>query len=135
MAEPSQRTLWCTFSDDIDNMFPIDCTLNVDTIAHVRIMICKRDSECKIADWKLKLYSPVSPVKGSLTKENLIYLHPRKQILSDFPQSNDPDLDIIITRREEQQQLTAPRGIIPHLILYIMLLANFDARIGFTRTR
>lgn len=60
------------FSDDIENVFPIDCVLKDDYIADVKIKICESDPECKIANWKLDLYSPVSPLKGSLTKENLV---------------------------------------------------------------
>lgn len=36
MAQPSERTLWCAFSDDLQRPFPVDCTLDVDTIAHVK---------------------------------------------------------------------------------------------------
>ena len=115
MAEPSQRTLWCAFSDNIDTVFPIDCILGVDTIGHVKRKICERDPECKFADWKLNLYSLASPVKDVLTKESLVHLHPRKQILSDFPQSNDPDIDIIVIRPEERQHFTLTRGTIPYL--------------------
>ncbi|KAK9237143.1 hypothetical protein V1525DRAFT_404725 [Lipomyces kononenkoae] len=110
MAQPSQRTLWCAFSDDLQRPFSVDCTVGVDTIDRVKKKICDMDDGCKIAHWKLDLYSPVNPVKGGLIKENLAPLHPRKRILSDFPQTNDPDLDIIILRPQEQQQLTAPRG-------------------------
>jgi hypothetical protein len=137
MAEPSQRTLWCAFSDNLQRPFSVDCTLNVDTIYKVKKRIwLENQSKIGQTDYNdLDLYSPTSPVRDNVTQENLIYLHPRKQILSDFPQSNDPDLDIIIIRPKEQQQLTASQSIFPHIILYIMLLANFDARIGFTRTR
>jgi hypothetical protein len=137
MAQPSQRTLWCAFSDKLQRPFSVDCTLNVDTIDKFKERIWLK-SQNKISQtdyFNLDLYSPTSPVRDNVTQENLIYLCPRKQISSDFPQSNDPDLDIIIIRPEEQQQLTALQGIIPHLILYTMLLANFDARIGFTRNQ
>jgi hypothetical protein len=120
MAEPSQRTLWCAFSDNLQRPFSVDCTLGIDTIDRVRQKICEADNERKTAYWKLDFYSPVSPLKGSLMKENLIHLHPRKRILSDFPQSNDPDLDIIIIRPEEQRQFTIPRG----RILCIQLLCS-----------
>ncbi|KAL1965550.1 hypothetical protein VTN77DRAFT_5634 [Rasamsonia byssochlamydoides] len=109
MAQPSERTLWCAFSDDLQRPFPIDCTLNVDTIAHVKKRIWEMDGECKIAHWKLDLYSPVSAVKDDLRKENLVHLHPRRRISSDFPQSNDPDIDIVIIRPQLQQQSTTTR--------------------------
>jgi hypothetical protein len=116
MAQPSQRMLWCAFSDSLQRPFSINCTLNVDTIDKVKekIWTISQNKIGQTSYYDLDLYSPVNPVKGSLTKENLIYLHPRKQILSDFPQSNDPDLDIIIIRPHEQQ-LTTPQGTIPHL--------------------
>jgi hypothetical protein len=31
MPQPSQRKLWCAFSDDSDNVFSIRCTLDVHT--------------------------------------------------------------------------------------------------------
>ncbi|EED14660.1 conserved hypothetical protein [Talaromyces stipitatus ATCC 10500] len=109
MAEPSQRTLWCAFSDNIDTVFPIDCILGVDTIGHVKRKI-RSESQPKlahVASWELDLYSPSSPVKNIPTRENLVHLHPRERILSDFPRSNDPDIDIIVIRPEEQQHSTA----------------------------
>jgi hypothetical protein len=113
----AQRRLWCAFSDDIDNVFPIDCILNVDYITDVKEKIWTKSQHklAQITSYDLKLYSPVSPVKDSLTKENLVYLHPRKWISSDFPQSNDLDIDIVIIRPPGQQQFPAAQGMILHL--------------------
>jgi hypothetical protein len=116
-AQPSQRRLWCAFSNDIDRVFSIYCTLNVDTIDDVKKKIWM-DNQRMVGQLdfrELDLYSPVSPVKDSLTKENLVYLHPRKWISSDFPQSNDPDIDIVIIRPPGQHQFTAAQGMILHL--------------------
>ncbi|EED23457.1 conserved hypothetical protein [Talaromyces stipitatus ATCC 10500] len=109
MAEPSQRRLWCAFSDNIDNMFPIDCNINVDSIADVKKKIWSESQPklAQVASWELDLYSPSSPVKNIPTRENLVHLHPRKRILSDFPRSNDPDIDIIVIQPEEQQHSIA----------------------------
>jgi hypothetical protein len=122
MAQPSQRTLWCTFSDNLQSPFSVDCTLNVDTIDKVKKRIwLENQSKIGQTDYNdIALYSPTSPVRDNVTRENLIYLHPRKQILSDFPQSSDPDLDIIVIRPEEKWQFTVPRG----MILYIELLCS-----------
>ncbi|EED18413.1 hypothetical protein TSTA_121560 [Talaromyces stipitatus ATCC 10500] len=109
MAEPSQRRLWCAFSDNIDNMFPIHCNINVDSIADAKekIWVKSQPKLAQVASWELNLYSPSSPVKNIPTRENLVHLHPRKRILSDFPRSNDPDIDIIVIQPEEQQHSIA----------------------------
>lgn len=111
MAQPSQRTLWCAFSDNLDRVFAIYCAINVDTINDAKRKIWM-DSQHKTAQmdyWELDLYSPISSIKDDLTEENLVHLHPRKQITSDFPQSNDPDIDIIIIRPQGHQQSTTIR--------------------------
>jgi hypothetical protein len=117
MAEPCQRSLWCALSNDIDHMFCIDCTLNVDTIAHVKEKI--QSKLAQIASYDLNLYSPTSPVRGTVTKENLVPLDPRQLISSNFPQSKDPHIDIVIVRPQEQQQSETAQGtILHHKLLY-----------------
>ncbi|KAL3702781.1 hypothetical protein TMatcc_000093 [Talaromyces marneffei ATCC 18224] len=110
MAEPSQRTLWCAFLDDLQRPFSVDCALGVDTIDKVKNEIwSKNQHKLARSDYpELDLYSPSSPVKNILTKENLVHLHPRKRILSDFPRSNDPEIDVVIIRPQEQQQRKLP---------------------------
>lgn len=110
MAQPS-RTLWCAFSDVLDEPFPIDCTLDVDTIGHVKDKIFTKNQRKvgQIDPRQLKLYSPASLVEDPLTKENLADLHPRQRISSDFPQSNDPAIDIIILQPTELNE-RAPDG-------------------------
>jgi hypothetical protein len=120
MAQPSQRTLWCIFSDNLQRPFSVDCTLNVDTIDKVKERIWL-ESQNKIGQtdyYNLDLYSPVNPLKGSLTKENLVPLDPHQLISSDFPQSKDPYIDIVIVWQEQQQSETAQGTILHHKLLY-----------------
>lgn len=67
--------------------------------------------------WELDLYSPLGAVKDKddLRKENLVHLHPRRRIASDFPQSNDPDIDIVIIQPQIQQLSADTRGKVPCL--------------------
>jgi hypothetical protein len=121
MAQPSQRRLWCAFSDDIDSVFSINCILNVDYIADAKEKIWTENPHklAQTASYDLNLYSPVSPVKDTITKENLVLLDPRQQISSDFPQSKDPHTDIVIVRPQEQQQSETAQGtILHHKLLY-----------------
>lgn len=110
MAQPS-RTLWCAFSDVVDQPFPIDCTLDVDTIGHVKDKISTKNQRKvgQIDARELKLYSPVNLVERPSHKRDLVYLHPRQRISSDFPQSNDPVIDIIILQPTELNE-RAPDG-------------------------
>ena len=118
MAQPC-RTLWCAFSDVLDEPFPIDCTLGVDTIGHVKDKIFTKNQRKvgQIDPRQLKLYSPVNLVEDPLTKENLADLHPRQRISSDFPQSNNPVIDIIILQPTEPDGCTSlgksSKGILP----------------------
>lgn len=98
MAQPSPRTVWCAFADDLEEPFPIDCAVNVDTIDHLKKKIYM-ENQPKLARFgysELKLYSPVNPVTDTLMKEDLVHLHPRDRISPGFPQSNDPKIDIIL---------------------------------------
>ena len=104
MPQPSQRKLWCAFSDNPDRVFSLSCTLGVDTIDDLKKMIWERNH------WELDLYSVVSVVN---MKDSLVQLHPRQQILSDFPPSKDTGIDILVVRPES----TATGGKIPHLEL------------------
>jgi hypothetical protein len=76
MAQPPHRRLWCAFIDDINQVFSINCTVNVDTVSNVKRVICEQDPECEVANWKLHLYSPVHTILGNWTIDNLILLHP-----------------------------------------------------------
>ncbi|OJJ85155.1 uncharacterized protein ASPGLDRAFT_1423158 [Aspergillus glaucus CBS 516.65] len=100
MAQLSQRILRCAFSDNLKNVFHIDSTLGVDIIEDIRERIWMKHPNklAQILYTELKLYSPVNPVKDGLMKENPVFLCPRQQISSDFPQSSDPKIDIIIRK-------------------------------------
>lgn len=86
MAQLSRRTLWCAFSDNLKNMFRIDCTLGVDMIEDVRERIWMKHPNklAQIHYTELKLYSPVSPVKDGLMKENPVFLCPSQQFHPTF---------------------------------------------------
>ena len=84
MPQPSQRKLWCAFSDNPDRVFSLSCTLGVDTIDDLKKMIWERNH------WELDLYSVVSVVN---MKDSLVQLHPRQQILSGFPPSKDTGIE------------------------------------------
>jgi hypothetical protein len=106
MDQPSQRKLWCAFSDDTDTVFSITCTLDRDTVDDVKEKILEMDQESKaVPRWKLHLYCPTRPVKDGLDLEKL---HPRRQISSKFPQPHDPNIDVII---EISQAKTQPPKI------------------------
>lgn len=98
MAQPSSRTVWCAFADDLEEPFPIDCAVNVDTIGHLKKKIWMENQQklAQIGYPQLKLYSPINPVTDTLMKEDLVHLCPRDRISSDFPRSNDPEIDIIL---------------------------------------
>lgn len=100
MTQLSQRILRCAFSDNLKNVFHVDCTLGVDIIEDIRERIWMKHPNklAQIHYTELKLYSPVNPVKDGLMKENPVFLCPRQQISSDFPQSSDPKIDIIIRK-------------------------------------
>lgn len=82
-----------------------------------------------------KLYSPVNPMKDNLTEENLVHLHPRKRISSDFPQSNDPEIDIIILQPQTQQQSSHPQREILHLKSSLHGHRYTDASVRSNRTQ
>lgn len=116
MAQPSQRKLWCAFSDRLNGIFSIDCTLNVDTIEDVKKKIREKRDAFKteyIEDWDL--YSPVSKVEAAFTPANGQFLPPPQRITSDFPQSNDPFIQIVVIRAQVQQPTPANEGRFPHL--------------------
>jgi hypothetical protein len=111
MTAPLRRKLWCAFIDDLQRPFSVSCVIGVDDIDDVRREICTTHSEGYLPR-QLALYSPSSRVTDVPTKENLVYLDIRKQILSNFPQSNDPEIDIIVIGPEDTLHST---GTIPHV--------------------
>lgn len=108
-----QRKLWCAFSDDIDEVFSIECALDIDTIDDIKKSIWKTEAEYQATHWsRLRLYSPANPVMTGLAEVNLVHLHPRKQVSSEFPRSADPNIDIIIIRKAQQQPTNARSGML-----------------------
>jgi hypothetical protein len=115
MDQPSQRKLWCAFSDDTDNVFSITCTLEHDTVDDIKEKILEMDRESKaVPRWKVHLYCPARPVKDGLDLEKL---HPRRQISLEFSRSHDPNIDviIIISQAKTQPPKNDGKGNIPHL--------------------
>jgi hypothetical protein len=133
MAQPRRRRLWYAFIDNIDEVFFVNCTVHVDTITDVKRMICEQVPECKVAYWKLHLYSPVHAILDNWTIDDLTLLRPRQQISDDFPQSC-PDLDILIVLPQAHQiyryprQDYAPESIIPCAV------TNSDTSVRVART-
>lgn len=103
MAQPFQRRLWCAFSDDIDNVFPIDCILNVDYVADVKEKIWTKNQPelAQVVHRKLELYSPVSPVKDNCYEGDSCASRPLSPDLKDsifFFSHGDNTLMILMAR-------------------------------------
>ena len=102
MSRPRTRELWCAISNDLRQPLPIECVADQDNIDTLKKKIWEKIKE-EIKDTiphygKLILYNPV--VQLNHEKEFRIehgeFLHPRRMITSLFPESKDPDVDIVV---------------------------------------
>lgn len=62
--------------------------------------------------FELYLYSPTSPLKKTVELEDLERLSPPKTVRHDYPQSQDPVIDIVIIPRLQQDStgMQVPTG-------------------------
>jgi len=121
MSRPRIRELWCAVSNDLRQPLPIECVADQDNIDTLKKKIWEKIKE-EIKDTiphygKLILYNPV--VQLNHEKEFRIehgeFLHPRRIITSPFPESKDPDVDIVVVvsggaTPQKQKRLESQNG-------------------------
>ena len=102
MSRRRTRKLWCTLSNDLQQSFPIECAADHDDIDTLKKKIWEEIRE-KIKNTiphysDLKLYSPVVQLnhEEEFRIDDGDFLHPRRMITSLFPESKDPDVDIVV---------------------------------------
>ena len=102
MSRPRTRKLWCTLSHDLQQSFPMECVADKDDIDILKKKIWDRlpaRFEYTLTDYsELKLYSPVVQLnhEEKFRIEHGEFLYPRRMITSLFPESKDPDVDIVV---------------------------------------
>lgn len=100
---PSQRRLYCVFSDDLRKGIALDCTTGKDDIAYVQGKIWETDRKTRELlshPGEIELYSPKRSLEFGLREENLEPLSFHQLISSSFPQSGDEHIHIVIKRPE-----------------------------------
>ncbi|EYE91008.1 ATP-binding protein [Aspergillus ruber CBS 135680] len=123
MSRPRTRKLWCTLSHDLQQSFPMECVADKDDIDILKKKIWDRlpaRFEYTLTDYsELKLYSPVVQLnhEEKFRIEHGEFLYPRRMITSLFPESKDPDVDIVVVsggatpqkrKRSESQNANIP---------------------------
>lgn len=105
-----QRTLWCAFSDDLEALIPIDCTVGLDSVGHVKEKIKAKCDDMQVAAFRLNLFLPLTPIQDSFADDQHQKLHPRDLIYLDQPRSADPDIDLVCVRPRASDILSRDRG-------------------------
>jgi len=102
MSRPRTRELWCAISNDLRQPLPIECIADQDKIDTLKEKIWQKIKE-RIKDTaphysNLTLYSPVVQLnhEEEFRIDDGDFLHPRRMITSLFPESKDPDVDIVV---------------------------------------
>lgn len=105
-----QRTLWCVFSDDLEGLIPIDCTVGLDSVAHAKEKIKAKCDDLQVAAFRLSLFLPLTPIQDSFVDDQHQKLHPRDLIYLDQPRSADPAIDLVCVRPRASDRLSRDRG-------------------------
>ncbi|ODM16358.1 hypothetical protein SI65_08358 [Aspergillus cristatus] len=124
MSRPRTRKLWCAVPGNLRRPFSIECVADQDDIETLMKKIwdhapahAKKDA----SDYgDLILYSPVVQLnhEEEFRIDDGEFLHPRRMITSLFPESKDPDVDIVVVsgdtttrkwKRSESQGVNIPR--------------------------
>ena len=102
MSRPRTRKLWCAVPGNLKRPFSIECVADQDDIETLMKKIwdhapahAKKDA----SDYgDLILYSPVVQLnyEEEFRFEHGEFLHPRRMVTSLFPESKDPDVDIVV---------------------------------------
>jgi len=102
MSRPRTRKLWCAVPSNLREPFSVVCFPDQDDIETLKEKIWEKIKE-EIKDTtphygKLTLYSPVVQLnhEKQFNIDDGEFLHPRRMITSLFPESKDPDVDIVV---------------------------------------
>ncbi|BCR89602.1 ATP-binding protein [Aspergillus chevalieri] len=142
MSRPRTRELWCAISNDLRQPLPIECIADQDKIDTLKEKIWQKIKE-RIKDTaphysNLTLYSPVVQLnhEEEFRIDDGDFLHPRRMITSLFPESKDPDVDIVVVvsggattrkrKRSESQGATESDLICPREHTVSELAATLD---------
>jgi len=102
MSRPRTRKLWCAVPGNLREPFSVACFSDQDDIETLKEKIWEKIKE-RIKDTaphysNLTLYSPVVQLnhEEEFRIDDGDFLHPRRMITSLFPESKDPDVDIVV---------------------------------------
>ncbi|ODM23379.1 hypothetical protein SI65_00968 [Aspergillus cristatus] len=123
MSRPRTRKLWCAVPSNLREPFSVVCFPDQDNIETLKEKVWEKIKE-EIKDTtphygKLTLYSPVVQLnhEEEFRIEHGEFLHPRRMITSLFPESKDPDVDIVVVSRgatpQKQKRLESQNANIP----------------------